>query len=162
MVKNAFYFILKDLFVLKIFKFLSWLFGHVEKTALWEMQGQFQNLWRHSLVSEQLKFIYCPISHEAKPIRQWNLVISLFLKGFHLPNITSDLRVRLEKFFLSRAPSPYRINFSVQFSGQYIHIARIFKMMSHFFLLLCNFWEMGKSVAQRVIVQSHLKRMLDS
>ena len=31
--KNTFYFILKGLFVLKIFKFLSWLFGHVEKTA---------------------------------------------------------------------------------------------------------------------------------
>ena len=31
--KNAFYFILKALFVLKIFKFLSWLFGHVGKTA---------------------------------------------------------------------------------------------------------------------------------
>ena len=29
--KNAFYFILKPLFVLKIFKFLSWLFRHVEK-----------------------------------------------------------------------------------------------------------------------------------
>ena len=33
MMKNAFYFILKALFVLKIFKFSSWLFGHVEKTA---------------------------------------------------------------------------------------------------------------------------------
>ena len=33
MMKNAFYFILKALFVLKIFKFLSWFFGHVEKTA---------------------------------------------------------------------------------------------------------------------------------
>ena len=31
--KNAFYFILKALFVLKIFKFLSLLFGHVEKMA---------------------------------------------------------------------------------------------------------------------------------
>ena len=31
MMKNAFYFILKALFVIKIFKFLSWLFGHVEK-----------------------------------------------------------------------------------------------------------------------------------
>ena len=29
--KNAVYFILKALFVLKIFEFLSWLFGHVEK-----------------------------------------------------------------------------------------------------------------------------------
>ena len=31
--KNAFYFVLKALFVLKIFKFLSLLFGHVEKTT---------------------------------------------------------------------------------------------------------------------------------
>ena len=31
--KNAFYFTLKALFVLKIFKILSRLFGHVEKTA---------------------------------------------------------------------------------------------------------------------------------
>ena len=31
--KVLFYFILKALFVLKIFKFLSWLFGYVEKTA---------------------------------------------------------------------------------------------------------------------------------
>ena len=33
------YFILKALFVLKIFNFLSWLFGHVEKTAWLEKQG---------------------------------------------------------------------------------------------------------------------------
>ena len=33
MMKNAFYFILKVLFILKIFKFLSSLSGHVEKTA---------------------------------------------------------------------------------------------------------------------------------
>ena len=33
MVKNAFYFILKVLFVFKIFKFLSWHFGHVEEPA---------------------------------------------------------------------------------------------------------------------------------
>ena len=31
MMKNAFYFTLKPLFVLKIFKFLSSIFGHVEK-----------------------------------------------------------------------------------------------------------------------------------
>ena len=31
MIKNAFYFSLKPLFVLKIFKFLSWLFDHREK-----------------------------------------------------------------------------------------------------------------------------------
>ena len=34
MMKNAFYFILKSLSVLKIFKFLSWLFGHVETNGL--------------------------------------------------------------------------------------------------------------------------------
>ena len=33
MIKNAFNFILKALFVLKIFKFLSWISGHVENTA---------------------------------------------------------------------------------------------------------------------------------
>ena len=33
MMKNSFYFPLKAFFLLKIFKFLSWLFGHVEKTA---------------------------------------------------------------------------------------------------------------------------------
>ena len=42
MMKNAFNFILKALFVLKIFNFLSWLFGHVDKTAWLE---------RHSLKS---------------------------------------------------------------------------------------------------------------
>ena len=31
MMKNAFYFILKALFVLKVFEFLSWHFGHVEE-----------------------------------------------------------------------------------------------------------------------------------
>ena len=35
-VKNAFYFVLEVLFVLKIFKFFPWLFGHVGKTALLE------------------------------------------------------------------------------------------------------------------------------
>ena len=33
--KNAFYIILEALFILKIFTFLSWLFGHVENTAAW-------------------------------------------------------------------------------------------------------------------------------
>ena len=33
MMKNAFYFILKSIFILKILKFLSWLFGNVDKTA---------------------------------------------------------------------------------------------------------------------------------
>ena len=39
LMKNAFYFILKALFVLKIFKFLSRLFGHVGKTSRVERSG---------------------------------------------------------------------------------------------------------------------------
>ena len=34
--KNVLHFILKALFVPKIFKFLAWLFGHVEKLPLLE------------------------------------------------------------------------------------------------------------------------------
>ena len=37
MIKDAFYFILKALLVLEIFKFLSWLFGPVEKMAWLEI-----------------------------------------------------------------------------------------------------------------------------
>ena len=40
--KNALYFILKAFFVLKIFKFLSWLFGHVEKPLDWEDEVNFE------------------------------------------------------------------------------------------------------------------------
>ena len=42
MMKNIFYFILKALFVLKIFKFLSWLFGHVEKKTWLETSVNFE------------------------------------------------------------------------------------------------------------------------
>ena len=73
-VKNAFYFILKALFVLKMFKYLSRVFGHVGKTAWLERYDWFQNLWRHSLVNKQLQYTYYPISHEVKATRQWNLV----------------------------------------------------------------------------------------
>ena len=47
MMKNAFYFVLKAPFVFKVFfsryfKFLSWLFGYVEKTAQSQRQGYFK------------------------------------------------------------------------------------------------------------------------
>ena len=38
MMKNAFSFILKAFFILKIFKLLYWVFGHVEKKAWLERQ----------------------------------------------------------------------------------------------------------------------------
>ena len=53
---NAFYFILKALFVHKIFKFLSRLFGYVGKTAWLERYRWLQNSWRHYLVYKQLEY----------------------------------------------------------------------------------------------------------
>ena len=38
-IKMPFYFILKAFFALKIFKFLSWLFGYAEKTTWLERLG---------------------------------------------------------------------------------------------------------------------------
>ena len=38
MMKNTFYFTLKGLFIPKIFKFLSWLVGHVEKNGFREIR----------------------------------------------------------------------------------------------------------------------------
>ena len=65
---------LKALSSLKIFKFLSWFFGHVEKTVWLERKSKFENLWCHNLVNEELQHVYCPTSHEIKATRQWNLL----------------------------------------------------------------------------------------
>ena len=59
--KNASYFTLKALFALKMLKFFSCFFGHVEK---------FQNLRRHNLASKQMQVTYCPISQEITAITQ--------------------------------------------------------------------------------------------
>ena len=63
--KNGFYSMLKALYILKIFKFLSWCFGHV---------GRGQKLWCHNLFNKQLQYTYWPISQELKAIRQLSLV----------------------------------------------------------------------------------------
>ena len=42
MTKNAFSFVLKTLFVLKIFQFSPWLFGHAEKAVWLEIKVQFK------------------------------------------------------------------------------------------------------------------------
>ena len=73
MMKNAFYFILKALFILTIFKFLSWLWscrenGLIRKIRLisnfMTSQSGYQTMTIHIL----------PISHEVKVTRQWNMV----------------------------------------------------------------------------------------
>ena len=59
--ESVFYFTLKTLLVLKIFKFLSWTFwSWLEGSCL------FWNLWRHNLVNKQLQYTYCPISQDVK------------------------------------------------------------------------------------------------
>ena len=69
----------------------------------------------------------------------WKYIICIVkFQRQKLPNFTW-------KFCISRAPSPHRINFWVYFLIQYIHIKRIFKTLSHFFLVFCGFWFIAKS-----------------
>ena len=42
MMRNGFYFILKALFILKMFKFLFWLFGYIQKTIWLKKQVNFK------------------------------------------------------------------------------------------------------------------------
>ena len=65
-----FYFVLKALFVLKVLKFLSWLFGQVEKRLDYKYTV---NFWRYKLINKYLQYKYCPISQKLKETRQWNL-----------------------------------------------------------------------------------------
>ena len=66
MMKNAFYFTLKAVVVLKIFKFLSWSFSLVEKRLDEKDKVNFKKKEREK---KQWLYIYCPISHEVKTTR---------------------------------------------------------------------------------------------
>ena len=74
MVKNAFYSILKALFFLKIFKFLSWFFCSRRKNDLIRNIRLISKFMTSKPGNKQLQSIYCIISHEAKTTTQWNLV----------------------------------------------------------------------------------------
>ena len=65
MMKNAFYFMLKALFVLEIFTFLSWLFGYIREIAWQESYGLVQNLWRHRLGNKNnyIRIFFIKILH---------------------------------------------------------------------------------------------------
>ena len=57
--KNAFYFILKALFVLIMYTFLSWNFGHVEKTAWlkrWD-KHEIKSIFHHFCRAQLLKIV---------------------------------------------------------------------------------------------------------
>ena len=66
--KNAFYFILKALFIVKIFLWSSRNNIFPRKLRL------ISNSWRHNLVNKLLQYAWWPISYEVKKIRQWNFV----------------------------------------------------------------------------------------
>ena len=85
--KIAFYFNLKAPFVLKIFKFLYWLFGHLEKTDWLERPYSFENLWRHNLVNKQWNFA-----------SSWNISRELFFFKNHAQNEVG--RLVLDLFLL--------------------------------------------------------------
>ena len=78
MMKNAFYFILKALFILKIL----WLFCLVEKNGLIRKIRLVSNPWRHNQVNKQLQYTHCPISHEVKATRHKTWSINVTRKIF--------------------------------------------------------------------------------
>ena len=70
MMENALYFTSKAFFVFKVFKFLSWLSGHVAKHLDWKDKVNF----KFYEVTAWLTNNNCPASRQVKAIRQWNLV----------------------------------------------------------------------------------------
>ena len=75
MMKNAFYFTSKALFLLKIFKLLSWLFGQVAKQLYRKDKVYFKFYDVTAWLTNSLNWYrYCPIFRKVKAIRQWNFV----------------------------------------------------------------------------------------
>ena len=70
--KNALYFMLKAIFVLKIFTFLSWLFGCAGKRLDKKAMINFKTHDVTDLTTNNYNTM--PISQEIKATRQWILV----------------------------------------------------------------------------------------
>ena len=62
MMKNAFYFIWKAPFVLKMFKLLSWLFRYVEKTALLEDKFNLKTYYVTTWLTKSYNYTFPNIS----------------------------------------------------------------------------------------------------
>ena len=73
LLRNAFYFTSKALFVLKLFKFLSWLFGHVAQGLDKKDKVNFQ-FYDAATCTHITQYTYYTKFREAKAIRQRNLV----------------------------------------------------------------------------------------
>ena len=93
--KNAFCFVLKALFVLKIFKFLYWFFGHTEKTAWLETSSYFQNLWLYNLVNKQLQWTHCPIKSKGNQTKKFGQSIEYNKRIIFLQNHAGNKVERL-------------------------------------------------------------------
>ena len=96
MMKNAFYFTLKALIVLKIFQFLSSRFGNGEKTAWLERWNWFQNVWRHNLGIKISIHILSNISRSKCNQTIWLVNTIKHKKDFFLKNHSQNV---LEKIF---------------------------------------------------------------
>ena len=82
------------------------------------------------------------------------------LKWLEIYNLRIQMMLFYWKILHFGALSSYRINFSVHFLAQYIHIKRIFKSVSYFSLFFWGFFEISKSVMSRIIVINFLKECL--
>ena len=71
--ENAFYFTLKALFVLKIFKFFVLAFWSCIKTGWLGSKVKFEIYIVTTWLISSCNAHYCPISQEVKAIGQWNL-----------------------------------------------------------------------------------------
>ena len=100
-IKKAFYFPLKALFVLKIFKFC------VDFLVMYE-NGLIRNIRlilkfrRHNVLNKQLQYTYCPISQEVKgnQTMKFGQLIEITLGTFLLKNHTQNVSNKL-------FPDPY-------------------------------------------------------
>ena len=68
--KNAFYFTTEALFVLKLIKFQSRLFGHVVKRADQKDEVDFKFYDAKAWLTNSCNNTYCPIPQEGNAIRQ--------------------------------------------------------------------------------------------
>ena len=73
MMKIAFYFTFKALFVLKILKFLSLIFSHVEKRLYYKEKVNFE-IYDVTIWEIQLQYTYYPVSQELKAIWSVNRI----------------------------------------------------------------------------------------
>ena len=91
MMKNALYFILNYIFILKM---LSWLFGHIEKRVKIRLISK---LMSHSLGNKQFQYIYCPNNSRSKgnQTMQYVWLIDYDMSNIFLKNHTEKMVVKL-------------------------------------------------------------------